>query len=340
MSSAIQAQTASPALPATHLRIVGGLADVSQYINLEKPFWSERISQLSGGQITAEISAYDRSGIRAQDMLRLLELGVVPFGTIPISGAADTPELAVVDLPLVSPDIASLKRLVNAYRPYLQEYLKTQHDIELLGVYTYPAQVLFCRKPFGKLADLRGRRVRTAGVAQAELVEALGATPVVIPFAEVVSAVQTDVVDCVITGTISGNSNGLSQVTTHIHSMAVSWGVSLFAANGSRWSALQPEVRPFLRRSIAALEEQIWKDADQKTHEGFACNTGQGECLSGKKGSMTLVPQAPEDVMQQRDLIARTVLPAWVGRCGTSCADAWNSTIGPLLAIPAPTTLD
>ena len=38
-----------------NLKIVGGLASVSQYERLEKPFWEQQIAALSQGRITAEI---------------------------------------------------------------------------------------------------------------------------------------------------------------------------------------------------------------------------------------------------------------------------------------------
>ena len=54
------------------MRIVGGLADVSQYLRYEEPFWRDRISQATNGRIVAEIAPFDRSGIRGQEMLSLI----------------------------------------------------------------------------------------------------------------------------------------------------------------------------------------------------------------------------------------------------------------------------
>lgn len=322
--------------PEIQLRILGGLAGVDQFNLHEKPFWSQRIRERSGGRIAAEVLAFDQSGIRGQDMLRLLKLGVVPFGTLLLSLTVDMPELGAADLPLLSPDFTSLRRATAAYRPVMKRLLADEHQLELLAIYTYPAQVLFCRRPFRGLSDLAGRRIRTSSVAQAELVEALGAIPVVTPFAEIVASIQRNVVDCAITGTLSGHAIGLHEVTSHIHAMAVSWGMSVFAANGQAWQALPPDARDFLRREIAALEEEIWAAAEEDTGRGLACNTGQAaRCKTGRAGSMTLVPLLPEDATRQRQLIANTVLPGWLERCGAACAEAWDSTIGPLLSIPA-----
>ncbi|MBP2297195.1 TRAP transporter substrate-binding protein [Azospirillum rugosum] len=326
----------APSPPHTHLRIVGGLAGIAQYTRYESPFWTLRLKEKSGGRVTAEVAPFDQSGIQGREMLRLLSLGVISFGTVLPSASTEDPELAALDLPLVSPDFATLRRVVTSYRPQVQRFLHDRYGLELLAVYAYPAQVLYCRQAFRSLGDLRGRRVRTSGVSQAELVEALGGIPVVTPFADIVSAVRRNVVDCAITGTLSGNSIGLHEVTSHVHDMAISWGISLFAANGDAWRALAPPVRELLRREVAGLEAEIWEGAEQETAEGQACNAGMVPCTVGRPGRMTRVPLSSDDIGRRSELIATAILPGWLARCGDACADAWNRSIGPLLSIPAP----
>lgn len=61
------------------LRIVGGLAGISQYVRQEEPFWTKELSRLSAGRFQAEIVPFDRAGVPGAEMLRLLQLGVVPL---------------------------------------------------------------------------------------------------------------------------------------------------------------------------------------------------------------------------------------------------------------------
>jgi TRAP-type C4-dicarboxylate transport system substrate-binding protein len=137
------------------MRIVGGLADVSQYLRYEEPFWRERIAQATNGRIVAEIAPFDRSGIRGQEMLSLMRLGVVSFGTALLAVVStEEPEFNAIDLPAVNPDIAALRRSVAAFRGHLTETLRDRYDVELIGVYVYPAQVVFCRRPFSLLAGV------------------------------------------------------------------------------------------------------------------------------------------------------------------------------------------
>jgi TRAP-type C4-dicarboxylate transport system substrate-binding protein len=166
------------------LRIVGGLAGVNQYTRQEEPFWTSdcRAHRRQGD---AEIVPFDRAGIRGQEMLRLMQLGVVPFGTALLGlTAAQEPSFAAPDLAGLSPDVRVVRKAVAAFRPYLEKTLRERYGIELLAVYAYPAQVTFCNKPFASLADLAGRRIRTSSPPQADLVDALGGVPVQTSFSE------------------------------------------------------------------------------------------------------------------------------------------------------------
>jgi TRAP-type C4-dicarboxylate transport system substrate-binding protein len=321
------------------LKVVGGLAGVSQYIKLEKPFWENRIEAMSHGRVQAEIHPFDLSGLPGQEMLQLMRLGIVPFGTALLAVVtADEPELNAVDLPGLNPDIDALRTTVRLYRPHLVKVLRDKFGIELLAIYAYPAQVIFCAKPFTGLDDLAGRRVRTSSVGQSEMMTALGAVPVLTPFAEVVNAIRTGVVDCAITGTLSGNEIGLSSVTSHIYPMAISWGLSLFGANESVWQRLPDDVRDLLRSSISQLESDIWDAAERETIEGLECDTGSPRCHNQQSaGSMTLVPMTAQDEVRRHRLLVEAVLPGWIQRCGPSCATAWNEAMAPALGISVPT---
>ena len=106
------------ALPTTRLRIVGGLGSLNQYTRLEEPFWRVTLPALTAGRVQAEIVPFDRAGIRGQDMLRLLQQGVVSFGTAPLNLAgAEDALLAAPDLPGLNADIGALRRSVRTPRP-------------------------------------------------------------------------------------------------------------------------------------------------------------------------------------------------------------------------------
>lgn len=318
------------------VQVLGGLAGVAQYERHERPFWTETLPQLTGGAVVAEIAPHDRSGIRPQDLLRLLRLGVVGFGNVLAAIAAhDEPELNALDLPGLNPSLEALRRSVELWRPRVARLLLDRYGIELLAIYTHPAQVVFCRTPYAGLAELFGRKVRTSSVGQSELVDALGGTGVVIPFAEMAPALARGAVDCAITGTLSGNAIGLADVATHLSPLALGWGVSVFVANRAALAALPEPARQALRAGVAGLETQIWDWVAEETAQGLACNTGRPECRLGRAGRMTLVTERAEDDALRQRLLETVVLPGWVERCGAGCAAEWNRIAAPSLGLRA-----
>jgi TRAP-type C4-dicarboxylate transport system substrate-binding protein len=326
-----------PASAPQHLRIVGGLAGVNQYTRHEEPFWTRELTRMSGGRASAEIVPFDRAGIRGQEMLRLVQLGAVPFGTslLNLSAVQDS-EFGAPDLAGLNPDIATLRRSVSAFRPHLERVLRERYGSELLALYAYPAQVTFCAKPIGSLADLAGRRIRISSATQSDWVLSLGAIPVQTPFAEIVANVRSGNIDCAITGTMSGNTIGLHEVTSHVHTMPVNWGVAAFVANGAAWSALPKDLQDLLRRELPKLEQAIWIEAEKETSDGIACNVGAATCAGGRKGRMIEVRSTAADTAKRHDVLVNTVLPGWLKRCGPQCVQVWKQTVGPASGIDPP----
>jgi TRAP-type C4-dicarboxylate transport system substrate-binding protein len=324
----------SAAAGAHHLRIVGGLANVNQYTRFEQPFWTRDFARLSGGRATAEIVPYDGAGIRGQEMLHLVQRGVVPFGTsiLNLSSVYD-PELGMLDLAGLNPDMAALRRSVAAFRPRLQKVLRERYGIELLAIYAYPAQVTFCTKPLAGLADLSGRRVRVSSATQSDWVTALGAVPVQTTFAEIGANLRSGNIDCAITGAMSGNTLGLHEIATHIQTTAVNWGVAAFIANGAAWAALPKDVQELLQRELPKLEQAIWTNAENETRAGIACNTGAATCVEGRKGRLVEVRPTAADAARAREILQSNVLPGWLKRCGPACGGIWTQTMGPITGI-------
>jgi TRAP-type C4-dicarboxylate transport system substrate-binding protein len=323
--------------PTIKLRIVGGLATLNQYTKNEEPFWTRELSRLSAGKFDAAIVPFDQAGVPGADMLQMMQLGVVPFGTILITALSTLyPLYGAPDLAGLNPDLASLKKSLAAFRPFLEKDLRQRHGLEPLAIYVYPAQVIFCKRTMANLADLAGRKVRVSSATQADFVGALGAVPVLTGFAQIMPSLASGNTECAITGTMSGNTLGLHEVTSQVHALPITWGLAIFAANGAAWKALPADLKTLLQRELPRLEAAIWAESERETAEGLACNKGAASCKSGRKGNMTEVTTSAQDERRRQEIFSSTVMTRWLQRCGAACADIWNQTIGPARGITAP----
>ena len=195
--------------------------------------------------------------------------------------------------------------------------------------------MLFCNGEIKGLADLKGKKVRTGNRTLAEFVEAFGGTGVTLAFNEVVPALQNKVVDCAITGTLSGNSAKWHEVATHIYALPLGWSHVMHAVNLKTWQRLDPKVRSFLEKEIAGLENRIWQAAAEETQQGYDCNAGKDSCTMGTKAKMTVVPVSDADKAALKKALTETVLPKWAARCAGECVAEWNASVGKVVGLTA-----
>ncbi len=323
-------------MPKTALKVVGAWGNLTQYKNFEQPFWTKEINEKSKGAITAEITPFNEMGLKGAEIFRLMRLGVIDFGSTVLGYvAADDARNEAVDLAGLSPDVETARKVSDAYKPVYDKFYRERFGVQVLGIWPYSAQVLFCNGDIKGLSDLKGKKVRTGNRTLAEFVEAFGGTGVTLAFNEVVPALQNKVVDCAITGTLSGNSAKWHEVATHIYALPLGWSHVMHAVNIKSWEKLNPQVRAFLQAEITGLEDRIWKAAAEETQQGYDCNAGKDNCTMGTKAKMTVVPVSDADKALLKKVMAETVVPKWAARCSGDCVPAWNDSIGKIVGITA-----
>ena len=327
-------------LPRTHFKVSGGTSMLNMYNMWHGPFWSEHLAKVSNGRITADIAPHNEMGMKGPEILRLLKLGVLDIAHSTISYmAGDDSSFEGLDLAGLTLDIEVTRKAADAYKPVLSKRLAEKHNVKLLTFTPVTKQVFFCREKITRLADLKGKKVRVFNVTMADYIEASGGVTVMIPFVEVLPAMQRGVADCAVTGTATGNRAKWYEVTSYLYTIPMGWSMTFFGANLDFWKGLDPKVRAFLLKEIEVFEDNMWKQAGVDVQDGINCNTGVGECRYGTKAEprMTLVTPSEEDRALHAKFLQAVVVPKWAKRCGADCAKTWNETIGKVVNITAPT---
>jgi TRAP-type C4-dicarboxylate transport system substrate-binding protein len=323
-------------LPKTHVKVVGGLSNLTAYNDYEKPFWTKTIPELSRGQVTADIKGFNEMGLKGPEMLRLMSQGVIEFGTATLSYfASDNPINEAVDLAGLAPDAKTERTITDVFEPVYAKLYGQGSNVKLLGISPYPAQVLFCNAEIKGLTDLKGKKVRTSSRTQADFVEALGGASVTMAFGEVVPAMQNKVVDCAITGSLSGYSAKWYEVSTHLVALPINWNPQIHAVNQKAWDKLDPKVRTLIQTNYEKMVNDMWDAAARQTQEGYDCNTGAANCPNPVKGKMVLVKPTDADHQLLRKVTQEVVIPKWAARCSAQCVQSFNETIGKKLGITA-----
>src|SRR5882762_5538260 len=325
-------------LPKNQFKIIGLNSPTPVSIVDELPFWRKTIPEASKGAITADITPLDQMGVDDKTMLRLLKLGVMDFAGMDISKmAGDDPRFEGCDLAGLTLDADKARAACDAYRAVIDRQMQKNWNVKLLAFGGNPPQVFWCRDLIGGLDDLKGKKIRVFNNTMRDFLGGLGATSVSMAFAEVVPALNNGVVDCGVTGSLSGNTAGWNEVTKSIYPMSLGWSINVLAVNLDSWKRLDPKVQAFLLEQTKAYEEKMWATIKTTTAEADNCNTGKQPCTMGKLAKTTIVPVKPEEMETHKKLVEGAVLAGWAKRCGAECAKEWNETVGKTLGLKAPT---
>ncbi|MBC6441446.1 MAG: TRAP transporter substrate-binding protein [Rhodospirillales bacterium] len=333
LSTCLLAIAALPAiaedLQETKLNVVGSWGMVSMYTDFTQPFFTSTLPEVSGGAITAEIRPFNELGMDGSEIIRLVEQGTLQFAETPMGYLiGDNALNGGNDLPGLAPDIETARLISDAWQPVMAKEYRDRYNIELLAVYPYSAQVVYCRDEMNGLSDLSERKIRASGSAIGDFVEALGGTPVSMSFGEVVQGLQTGVIDCAITGSMSGFNARWNEVATHIYELPIAWSPVVLVVNGELWDGLDVKVRDFLSEQFVTFQDSVWEGAGLETAEGFACNAGELSCTRENPGSMKRVPVSEADIALRDKILRDVVLANWGKQCGADCVKTWNETVG------------
>jgi TRAP-type C4-dicarboxylate transport system substrate-binding protein len=323
-------------LPKQSFKVIGTWSNLTNWQSNEHPLWTKTIPEASKGQITANIQSVSELGLKGTELIRLLKLGLFDFAHGVTIYIAEDAVVEGIDIAGAAKDFPTAKRTTEVYGAIVAEQFSNKYGAKILGYYPWPAQMIYCNSPIKSIADVKGKKVRVQGTSQGDLAEALGATGVTIPFAEVVPALQRGTVDCGITGTMPAFKAGWHEVTTHVLNMPVGFTISFTAVSLATWNKLDDKTKAFLEAQMKTAHESFWKVITEENEEGIACTTGTGKCTVGKPGKLIKVEPSAEDVAAREKALNEVVLKRWAKRCGTpECIQKWNDTIGKVVGLNA-----
>ena len=304
--------------------------------NKEKPFFDE-FAKRTGLPIDADYKPIDQLGIKDTEQLRVMKAGLFDIVSLRVSqNSRDEPTLLGLDLVGASPNYATARKVYDAYFDTLDQRLQKQFQVKLLGAWPFGPQILFCKKPVARLADLKGMKVRVYDQNLAKFIETVGGVPVPLSFTEVHQSLSMGLVDCAITGPSSANSSSWPEVTTHQYALGVQMAVNAYAITLKAWNRLNADQQAKMQAAFTDLTNDIWSYSEVLTRDAMNCNAGKDPCTTGKKYNLVDVPVQEADLATLRGAVASISVPTWAEICDKSnpgCSTAWKNTVGKVIGI-------
>lgn len=128
-----------------------------------------------------------------------------------------------------------------------------RHGIVYLGAYATPPYILMCADPVRNLAELKGKRIRTAGSAVSAWVEEAGGIPVNVSSSEMYTGLERGTLDCATNAANDLVDRSLMEVARHTTLLPTGmyWSGPNWGVNRGFWSGLDDAQRSAMMQASA-----------------------------------------------------------------------------------------
>ncbi len=303
-----------------------------------QPFFNERLAKASGGRITAKATPYTQLGLGGNEIMNLLKLGTNDISwSVPGYLAGDSPLVEGLELPGITSDVNVIFKVQDAFRPLIDRELRKKYNARFLFWYQQPALQAYCKLTKAEadnfsIATLKGKKMRVHSTSFADFVEALGGTPVTMPFPDVVPALDRGVLDCALTSPTAAYGFKFGQVSNTVVEIRSGYSSQFFAMNLDVWNKLNSETQKFLTEQFTKIEAEM-RDYAHKINDISAKCLANGPCPLGDPAHMGYVKFTAADEAELKKRVEAVVLPRWGKRAGKAAAEEWNTAAGGLLGM-------
>ena len=133
------------------------------------------------------------------------------------------------------------------------------NDVKVISLNLTEPLKIWTTKPARSMADLKGLQLRVAGGLDAKTIEALGATPIMMPLPEVYQALEKGVVDGAISGFSTGMAFKFHEAAKYVIDMPASIAVHMHMMNKKLWDSLPQNTQQILNQ-IFRENEIHWSE--------------------------------------------------------------------------------
>lgn len=236
--------------------------------------WAETVKTLSNGDLVPEVYTgtvllaprANLQGVRDNVVQVAHHAAVYTPSELPVANAVQELGFNYSD-PLVA--IFAVADFSMHNPTQLEEW--KDKGVVYLGGYATPPYLLFCREPIRTLAELKGKRIRTAGSTVSLWVEEAGGIPVNVPSSEMYTGLERGTLDC---ASNAGNDlidRSLWEVAkyTTLLPTGMYWSGPQWGVNPGFWASLTPAQREVLMQASARAMARMNIDYIQRADDAL-----------------------------------------------------------------------
>ena len=220
--------------------------------------FAKKVNAATQGELELVVHSGGALGYKGPELLKVVRDGLVPVSDMLISGVAgDEKIFQISTIPFLVRDFNELQTLINISRPYFDKAAKKWGQ-KILYTAPWPGAGLWTKKKITTLADMKGLKTRTYDKNGALVMEAVGATPLALPFSEVYTSLQTGVIDSVMTSSPTAVDAKFWEVLKYFEPLNITIATNMVTVNEKAFDKLPKAQQDALVKAGKEMEKSMW----------------------------------------------------------------------------------
>lgn len=243
--------------------------------------WMRAVEKATGGSLTFELMG-DGTLVGGRDSLQGIREGLIDMSTIVDFYTPNELKSSTIltELAMLGTDAASMTGAINEMqllncRTCISE--AEDNNLKILAIYASAPYHFICNKPFSKVEDFKGARIRATG-AWAIFATALGATPVNVTSGEMYEALQRGQVDCTLINVPALTNYSLFEVAKYVIDLPIGTfhGAHVYNMNTEVWAERTDTERKAMIDNIAVAMANLTEGAIKEDAHAREVSTKAG----------------------------------------------------------------
>jgi TRAP-type C4-dicarboxylate transport system substrate-binding protein len=218
--------------------------------------FQERAEQASGGRLELRPLIYGQLGSEEQ-LLSGLRRGRIQFANLSAQVTSTVvPELALLYAPFLFDSVAEADFVYDEYLTDVYRELLAEKNLHLITWYEIGFHSVYGKAPIILPGDAAGKRFRVSSSLNARLfAEAIGADVIPLGFGEIVSSLQTGLIEAGENSVSLYARTGIADEAPEYTQTRHAFGVSVIVVDSKWWSALDESDRVILEEAFPVIAE-------------------------------------------------------------------------------------
>jgi len=260
---------AAPAYGAAMKMNCNAIYPASNFHTQGAEHYAELVHKYTDGDIQITVHSGGSLGFEGSELLKAVKDASVPMSDILMGVVAGSEEIfGLSTYPRIVSSYAEARELYEAALPAYKKACQKWNQ-KFLYAAPWPPSGLFSQSKIQSAADIDGLKTRTYDKNGAQFLKKLGGNPVSMPWGEVPSALNTGLIDSVLTSATSGKDGKFWEVLDHFTALHFAYPLNMLTINMDYWNALSAEQQSALEKAAAETESFQWEASKKSNRDSL-----------------------------------------------------------------------